>query len=105
MDKKKVFVLWTVLLILSTLDIGLTLYGLRVNFISEGNPIMLYFLTEKGLTETLVFKYFGILMLLAAIILCKKISFFVYILICLAVGLLGIVVLMHIQWLILFFVH
>ncbi|MCJ7786788.1 DUF5658 family protein [Patescibacteria group bacterium] len=105
MDKKKVFVLWIVLLILSTLDIGLTLYGLRVNFISEGNPIMFYFLTEKGLAETFVFKYFGILMLLAAIILSKKISFFVYRLICVTVGLLGIVVSMHIQWLILFLVY
>ena len=102
LTRKKVLFFWFILFVFNTLDIVFTLYGINADFILEGNPLMLYFLTNKSLVEIIIFKYFAVTILLG-IILFKEISFFSSILIYVTTGLLGIIVLMHLRWLFLSF--
>ncbi len=100
--RKKALYLWIVIFVLNAADMGLTFYGLQKGAITEGNPLMLFFL-KKGIAEALIFKYAGVIILLPLILFMTKVTKLIYTMLWIVAGVLGIVLLMHAHWLFLFF--
>ncbi len=93
-EKRKILLVWTVATTLIALDLGFTLYGMNLGILSEGNPIMLFYI-EKGLLATFLFKSFKVFVIFATIFLLSEIPRFMYALMYFTVAAFGAVNLLH----------